>query len=251
MFGWPFDPGRPQAARKRTGATRMPFMYDGQLPGVTSWDPQAYESAVRYWVKDQGCEAASCWSVSSSGSRLCRTSRRPISPASGTPNPKPRTKRMRSGRELVCDRARTDPPSLGRRRNRDRCHRAFHPAHLGGAKRDPARLPAKCCFLNSFILCQTSGTTRCIAAGNRMDTQEEIIAIAIVNLYASERGRPARRDHNGFKVLPGDPQAGWVQQKSGVPAQLLSPERETMQGTAAATGGWLSSRSVVTSSSSY
>jgi hypothetical protein len=43
-----------------------------------------------------------------------------------------------------------------------------------------------------------TGTERCRPWGTRMNTEEEVIAIAVTNMYASERRRPLRESHAGY-----------------------------------------------------
>jgi hypothetical protein len=104
---------------------------------------------------------------------------------------------------------------------------------IGGT--GPGEAPDEVLFhelMHSFR--QTTGTFRCIAARHEMDTEEEVIAIALTNMYSSERGRPARKNHRtdnkgSFVALPRAEHASWVQQHAPYLKSFFNQNRSLCQ----------------------
>lgn len=59
---------------------------------------------------------------------------------------------------------------------------------------------------------KATGTQACRPWGGLMDTEEEVMCIAITNMYASEWRRPLRDHHHGFTALSNPNQ--WVQRNA-------------------------------------
>jgi hypothetical protein len=55
------------------------------------------------------------------------------------------------------------------------------------------------------------GKARCRNSAGHMDSEEEVIAITITNMYSSEVGRPLRAHHGDYSVLQSSP-AEYIQQ---------------------------------------